>query len=125
MVVLGGGAFSCERGTPVVSRGKNRSVPRAQRETFEEGGEACLLIRKHDHYTPARKMRRDVRALTARNHPEGLSSYGRARPLGPARVLPKKARRGVSANDKPEAASAEGTTGMVFEGGVHVVGFLA
>jgi len=34
------------------------------------GGESSLLIRKHDHYTLARKMRRDVRA-TARNHPEG------------------------------------------------------
>ena len=32
-------------------------------------GKACLLIRKHDHFTPAREMRRDVRALTARNHP--------------------------------------------------------
>ena len=29
------------------------------------------LIRKRGHFTPARKMRRDVRALTARNHPEG------------------------------------------------------
>jgi len=30
-------------------------------------GKAGSLIRKHDPYTPARKMRRDVRALTARN----------------------------------------------------------
>jgi len=36
----------------------------------QKGGKACLLIRKHDHYTPARKMKRDVRALTARNNPE-------------------------------------------------------
>ena len=28
------------------------------------GGGACLLIRKHDHFTPAREMGRDVRALT-------------------------------------------------------------
>jgi len=35
------------------------------------GGKAGSLIRKHDHSKPARKMRRDVRALTARNHPEG------------------------------------------------------
>jgi len=26
------------------------------------GGKAGLLIRKHDHFTPARKMRRDARA---------------------------------------------------------------
>ena len=30
------------------------------------GGKATESIRKHDHLTPARKMRRDVRALTAR-----------------------------------------------------------
>ena len=30
------------------------------------------MTRKHDHFTPARKMRGDVRALTVRNHPEGL-----------------------------------------------------
>ena len=35
------------------------------------GGIACLSIRKHDHFTPTREMRRYVRALTARNHPEG------------------------------------------------------
>ena len=39
---------------------------------LKEGGEACLLIRKHDHYTPARKTRRDVRALTSRNRPKGV-----------------------------------------------------
>ena len=37
----------------------------------DTGGKAGLLMCKHDHYTPARKMRRDVRALTAHNHPEG------------------------------------------------------
>ena len=36
-----------------------------------EGGKAGSFILKHDHFTPARKMRRDVRALTTRNHPEG------------------------------------------------------
>jgi len=35
------------------------------------GGGAGLLIRRHGHFTPAREMRRDVRAPTARNHPEG------------------------------------------------------
>ena len=35
------------------------------------GGKSGLLICKHDRLTRARKMRRDVRALTARNHPEG------------------------------------------------------
>ena len=28
------------------------------------GGKACLLIRKHDHFTPAREIRRDIKALT-------------------------------------------------------------
>jgi len=32
------------------------------------GGMACSMIRKNDHFTPAREMRRDVRALTAHNH---------------------------------------------------------
>ena len=31
------------------------------------GGGADQLIRKYDHFTPARKMRQDGRALTARN----------------------------------------------------------
>ena len=35
---------------------------------LQTGGKACLLIRKHDHFTPAREIRRHVRAL-ARNHP--------------------------------------------------------
>ena len=41
------------------------------RQLSAERGKAGLLIRKHDYFKPARKMRRDVRALTARNHPEG------------------------------------------------------
>jgi hypothetical protein len=32
---------------------------------------ACLSNRRDNHFTPAREMRRDVRALTVRNHPEG------------------------------------------------------
>jgi len=40
-------------------------------DAIRKGGKAGLVIRKHDHFTPARKMRRDVRALTARNHSEG------------------------------------------------------
>ena len=35
-----------------------------------QGGKACSLIRKHDHFTPTREIKRHVRAL-ARNHPEG------------------------------------------------------
>ena len=38
---------------------------------LQGGGGACLSIRKYDHFTPAREMRRDIKALTARNHPEG------------------------------------------------------
>jgi len=34
---------------------------------------AGLLILKHDHFTPARQFRQDVRAPTARNHAEGRS----------------------------------------------------
>ena len=50
-----------------------------------KGKKAGLLIRKHDQYTPARKMRRDVRALAARNKPRrAVLSYGTSRPLGPA-----------------------------------------
>ena len=35
------------------------------------GGKAGLSIRKHDHFTPAREMRRDIKALAARERPEG------------------------------------------------------
>jgi hypothetical protein len=50
------------------------------------GGKAGLSIRKHDQFTPARKMRRDVRALTVRSHPEGCVYLEdeTTRPLGPA-----------------------------------------
>jgi len=34
-------------------------------------GKVGSLIRKHDNFTPARKMRRNVRGLTALDHPEG------------------------------------------------------
>ena len=40
-------------------------------------GKACLLIRKHDHFTPTRTIKRHVRAL-ARNHPEGWTLQGQA-----------------------------------------------
>ena len=43
----------------------------AGREGRGGGGGACLLIGKHYHFTPARGVRRDIKALTARNHPEG------------------------------------------------------
>jgi len=36
----------------------------------EDGGKTCLLIRKHDHFTLTREIKRHVRAL-ARNYPEG------------------------------------------------------
>jgi len=46
-----------------------------QRHVWElrlpKGGDASLSIKKHDHYTPARMMRRDVRALTARDQGVG------------------------------------------------------
>ena len=35
-----------------------------------EGGKAGLLIRKHDHFTPAREIRRDVRALQPATAPQ-------------------------------------------------------
>ena len=38
-------------------------------------GKACLLIRKHDHFTPLREIKRHLRAL-ARNHPEGCKLQG-------------------------------------------------
>ena len=34
-------------------------------------GKTVFLIHNHDHLTPAREVRRDVRALKARNNPEG------------------------------------------------------
>ena len=38
------------------------------------GRKAYLSIRKHDHFTPTREIRRHVRAL-ARNHPEGWKMH--------------------------------------------------
>ena len=46
-------------------------VPPSQHLRANTGEKTGLLIRKHEHFTPSRKMRRDVRAVTARNHPEG------------------------------------------------------
>ena len=43
---------------------------RAATARGSKGGGACLLIRKHDHFTPTREIRRHVRAL-ARDHPKG------------------------------------------------------
>ena len=40
------------------------------RVVTKTGGKACLLIRKHDHFTPMKEIKRHVSAL-ARNHPEG------------------------------------------------------
>jgi len=39
--------------------------------TCSPGEKAGLLIRKHDHHTPLREIRRGIRALTAHNRPEG------------------------------------------------------
>ena len=51
---------------------RRRDRPRHVAQLWRgKGRKAGSLTRKHDHYTPTRKMRRDVRALTARNHPEG------------------------------------------------------
>ena len=45
----------------------NAAFPALAQQRFErEGGKACLSIRKHDHVTPTREIRRHVRAL-ARN----------------------------------------------------------
>ena len=44
---------------------------RANGVAEKEGGKDGFSIRKNEHFTPARKMSRDVRALIARNHPEG------------------------------------------------------
>jgi len=43
------------------------------------GGGSCLSIRKHDHFTPTREIKRHVRAL-ARNHPEGWKLQGHVSP---------------------------------------------
>ena len=50
----------------------------------KEGGKACLLIRKHDHFTPAREIRRYGRALgpSPVNIPKNGSCNGTSRPQG-------------------------------------------
>ena len=55
-------------------------IERASPRTLLQGGKACLLIRKHGHFTPTREIRRHVRAL-ARNHPEGWKLQGHSRKL--------------------------------------------
>jgi len=55
---------------------ESSAVPRGRgaewrRSAREQGGKAGSSIRKHDHYTPARQTRRDVRATKARDHPGG------------------------------------------------------
>jgi len=42
-------------------------------------GKACSSIRKHDHFTPTREIKRQVRAL-ARKHPEGWRLQGNVSP---------------------------------------------
>ena len=46
------------------------------------GGRAGLFIRKHDHCTPTREIRRRHQGSRAHNHPEGRFSYETPRPLG-------------------------------------------
>ena len=52
-------------------------LERSQEE--EGGGKACLLICKHDPFTPTREIKRHVKAL-ARNHPEGWKVQGYVSP---------------------------------------------
>ena len=54
---------------------RSRGTPRTPLRTPVQGGEAGLLIRKHDHFTPTREIRRHVWAL-ARNHPDGCKLQG-------------------------------------------------
>ena len=70
---------ACGKVTPVILHGVGGNIPRwddIQREMWEgkgmvaviwidakRGGGACLLICKHDHFTPTREMRRRVGAL--------------------------------------------------------------
>ena len=53
---------------PTLPAGRNHTWGERQVDYFAT---TTTTIRKHDHYTPAREIRRDVRALAARNHPEG------------------------------------------------------
>ena len=46
-------------------------APRPTRVAPAPRKEASLSVRKYDHFTPAREMRRDSRALTAHNTPKG------------------------------------------------------
>ena len=45
----------------------SRAPPRCPPTPCDEGGKACLFIRKHEHFTPTREIRRHVRTL-ARHH---------------------------------------------------------
>ena len=58
-------ALKEERQSPPRGRGTSPE----QLPHLPPGGKACLLIRKHDHFTPPREIKGHVRAL-ARNHPE-------------------------------------------------------
>ena len=71
-VKLGGLQFSDERLLGIAVEGR-LDVDLRQLPDATAGGEGWfinpgLLIRKHDHFMPARKMRRGVKALTARNY---------------------------------------------------------
>ena len=46
---------------------------------LRKGGKLYLLISKHDHFTPAREIKRHERAL-ARNHPAGWKMQGQISP---------------------------------------------
>jgi len=48
---------------------------RSRSSNSENGGKARLLIRKHDHFTPTREIKRHARAL-ARDHPKGWKLKG-------------------------------------------------
>ena len=43
--------------------GQRNAHDSAWHSEVDNGGEACLSIRKHDHFTPVREIRRDIRAL--------------------------------------------------------------
>ena len=47
-----------------------------------QGGKACLLLCKYDHFSPTREIRRHVRAL-ARNYPEGWNLQRHVSPAAP------------------------------------------
>jgi len=63
-----GVGVSYARGNPVAAAG---TVAVGGTLAFTvKGGNTCLLIRKHDNFTPTREIKRHVMAL-ARNPPEG------------------------------------------------------